>query len=209
MQRASGAAVINYYLSVCLRQINYEKQIQLPKHFQCVRYIQSWRDSYSEDRGWCSFCHHGADVTMVSFVLDLGRVWSTYFVMIQMCLSYLGIGWIGQKCIARCKWSAGMDQYFTLIYATCADLCQNACIYQVCIHSAVVIQPPTFTTKNCLWQGTDLDLERISTCHLCWSWSELLASTRYAYTQPLWYNLLPIRQRIVMARYRWSPGMDQ
>ena len=90
---------------------------------------------------------------------------------------------------------------------------RNACIYQVCIHSAIVIQPPTHTAKNCSWQVTDGALEWISIdigqCHLCWSCSEMLASTRYANTQPLWYNLLPLRQRKYHSRYRWSPGMDQ
>ena len=47
-------------------------------------------------------------------------------------------------------------------------------------------------------QGTDGALGWISTWHqwhLCWSWSEMIAASRYACVQWLWYNFLPLQQR--------------
>ena len=47
-------------------------------------------------------------------------------------------------------------------------------------------------------QCTDGALGWFSTwhqCHLYWHWSEMLAATRYAYTQSLWHNFLPLWQR--------------
>ena len=60
--------------------------------------------------------------------------------MIQRCL-FVCIGWIYQTCNARYRWRAGIYQYLTLMPPVLI-LVSNACSYQVCMCSVVVIQFP-------------------------------------------------------------------
>ena len=105
-------------------------------------------------------------------------MWPAYLVKTQMCLSYYCIGWIGQTCSARCRWNAGMVQYFTPMPLV-LTLVRNTCSYQVCLYSVIVIQLPTLDIRKQLrrnyfrWQW--YHLHRLDECNntflCCLIWS--------------------------------------